>query len=195
MLSTASALLRAGKPMDEQILAQMVVELVHETVCDSCIVWAKSDRLVQQVKVHSPGQQVGALCRAAWLAGWLAGWGWLGLAGWLAGCCLVPCCMQGVAERGSGTTAWHLHGPCAWALATWLCFAGCWLPLLEGGASVHTASIKTRCLAARWARCVCCHPGDSPPTPSPRRCCCCPAAPGGLRGDEPNERGAHGRHG
>lgn len=50
----------AGKPLDEPILAQTVVELVHETACDSCIVWAKSDRLVSRVKVHSPGQQVRA---------------------------------------------------------------------------------------------------------------------------------------
>ncbi len=56
---------------------------MHETACDSCIVWAKSDRLVSRVKVHSPGQQVrGVETREGGWLGWLSG-----LAGLAGACC------------------------------------------------------------------------------------------------------------
>jgi len=48
-----------GSPTDEAAVSEAVVELVRDTACINCLVWAKSDRIVERVKRLLPGQQVG----------------------------------------------------------------------------------------------------------------------------------------
>lgn len=47
-----------GRPLDELQVADAVVRLVHDTGCRNCLIWAKSDTVVERVKVLSPAQQV-----------------------------------------------------------------------------------------------------------------------------------------
>ncbi|KAI7843450.1 hypothetical protein COHA_002928 [Chlorella ohadii] len=48
-----------GGEADEKVLAAAVVDLIAHTDCRQCLVWAKSDGLVQRVKELSPAQPVG----------------------------------------------------------------------------------------------------------------------------------------
>ncbi|MEW5309170.1 MAG: hypothetical protein WDW38_001075 [Sanguina aurantia] len=48
-----------GSPVDEEVLAQLLVQLCYTTQCSNCLVWAKSDVIVQRIKELSPGQRVG----------------------------------------------------------------------------------------------------------------------------------------
>lgn len=48
-----------GFPKDEEMLTELLIHVVHETGCSNCLVWAKSDRVVQLVKQLSPGQRTG----------------------------------------------------------------------------------------------------------------------------------------
>ena len=44
---------------DEDLLAVAVVELIYSLRCHTCLVWAKSDALVERVLRLSPGQATG----------------------------------------------------------------------------------------------------------------------------------------
>ncbi|KAG1681595.1 hypothetical protein FOA52_014103 [Chlamydomonas sp. UWO 241] len=48
-----------GLPTDEDAISEQLVRLVHETGCTNCLIWAKSDRVVQTIKALSPGQRTG----------------------------------------------------------------------------------------------------------------------------------------
>jgi len=48
-----------GQPVDEDTIAEMLVLLVHEARCSNCLIWAKSDRVVNLVNRLSPGQRTG----------------------------------------------------------------------------------------------------------------------------------------
>ncbi|KAL4425242.1 hypothetical protein ABPG75_009258 [Micractinium tetrahymenae] len=50
---------QAGEEVDEDVMAQEVVNLVQRIGCRQCLVWAKSDVVVRLVKELLPGQPVG----------------------------------------------------------------------------------------------------------------------------------------
>lgn len=54
-------LMQAGVPEDEELLAQLLVELCYTSQCNNCLVWAKSDIIVGRIKELSPGQRVGLI--------------------------------------------------------------------------------------------------------------------------------------
>ncbi|GFH08058.1 GP-PDE domain-containing protein [Haematococcus lacustris] len=44
-----------GKAVDSEQVAAAVVQLVHDTRCSNCLVWAKTDEVVSLIKALSPG--------------------------------------------------------------------------------------------------------------------------------------------
>ncbi|KAL6761677.1 PLC-like phosphodiesterase [Haematococcus lacustris] len=48
-----------GKAVDSEQVAAAVVQLVHDTRCSNCLVWAKTDEVVSLIKALSPGQRAG----------------------------------------------------------------------------------------------------------------------------------------
>ena len=51
--------MQLGEDQDEDVIAEQLVQLVHDTGCSNCLIWAKSDRVVRRVKALSPGQRAG----------------------------------------------------------------------------------------------------------------------------------------
>ena len=51
--------LQGGEDVEEDVMAQEVVNLIARTACRQCLVWAKSDLLIRLVKELDPLQAVG----------------------------------------------------------------------------------------------------------------------------------------
>ncbi|GAX75875.1 hypothetical protein CEUSTIGMA_g3318.t1 [Chlamydomonas eustigma] len=50
---------KRGRPEDGSLIAEQVVVMVHDTGCSNCLIWAKSDQVMLDVKRLSPGQRAG----------------------------------------------------------------------------------------------------------------------------------------